>query len=130
MVYDLIFLKIFYPEIQRDWWQSLYSMFSCVIYVKMLKKYLIFKNSHWRCSIKNGVLKNFANILQESTCVGVSFYKVAGLQPATLFKRDPNTGVFLRNFAKFLRTPFLKNIYFFILKTLLQSCSFGSLMVK
>ena len=49
-----------------------------------------------------GVLKNFAN-LQESTCVGVSFWSTC--RPASLLKRDSNTGVFLymlRNFLEHL----------------------------
>ena len=37
------------------------------------------------------------------------FNEVAG-KPATLLKRDSNTGVFLRILRKFLRPPILKNI--------------------
>ena len=46
---------------------------------------------------KIGVLKNFTNFTKKP-CVGVSFYvnKFAVLKrPATLLKKDSNTGVFL-----------------------------------
>ena len=40
-------------------------------------------------------------ISQENICVGA-------LRPATLLKRDSNTGVFFLKLAKILRTPFFK----------------------
>ena len=51
-----------------------------------------------RRSIKKAALSKFSKISQENTCVGISFL-IRGLEPrpATLLKRDSNTGVFLRN---------------------------------
>ena len=48
-----------------------------------------------RCSIK--MFLKISQNSQEKNCVGgVSFYiKVAGLKPATVLKRDFDTGVFL-----------------------------------
>ena len=54
---------------------------------------------------KIGALKNFA-IFHGETSVLESLFIVAGLKPATILKEDSNTGVFLWNIAKFLRTPF------------------------
>ena len=55
---------------------------------------------------------------QESTCVGVSFHKVAGLRPATLLKKRFRHGCFPEYFVNFSRTMFLQNtssdyFYFF-----------------
>ena len=61
----------------------------------------------WKCSVKIGVLRNFEN-LQENTCVRVSFFnKVAGLRPATLWKKKLWHRCFPVNYVRFLRTPFL-----------------------
>ena len=50
-----------------------------------------------RCSVKKGVLRNFAKFTGKHLCQSLFFNKVAGLSlmPATLLKRDPGTGVFL-----------------------------------
>ena len=54
----------------------------------------------WRCSVKKLALK----ILQYSHrktpgslffCQGLSFNKIVGLRPATLFKKEAGKGVFL-----------------------------------
>ena len=67
---------------------------------------MFFRSNRSQMFFKFGVLKNFANFTGKHRCWSL-FNKVAGLGPATLVKRDPNTGVFLRNFSKFLRTPYL-----------------------
>ena len=65
--------------------------------------FTIFRGSHRRCSIKKGVLENFANFIGKDLCKVLFFSKVSGLTP-TLLK-----GEFPVNFAKFLRTPFWQN---------------------
>ena len=67
---------------------------SCVqLLVMRLLSYT--RSSHWRCSVKTSVLKN-QQILQVNTSVGVSFFiKLQASRPATLSKRDSNTGVYL-----------------------------------
>ena len=73
------------------------------------------RSSHQRCSIKKGVLKNFAAFT--GTPVPLLFFnKVAGLTAtgrtaSTLFKKRLWHRCFLANFAKFVRTPFLQNTY-------------------
>ena len=49
----------------------------------------------WRCSVKKVLLK-ISQISLENTCARISFLKkVAGLRPATLFKKGCGTGVSL-----------------------------------
>ena len=38
------------------------------------------RSSHWRCSVKKGVLKNFAKFTGKHLCRSLSFNKVAGLE--------------------------------------------------
>ena len=55
------------------------------------------RSSHWRCSVKIGVVKNFGKFTRKHLCQSLFFNKVAGLR----HRRFPV------NSAKFLRTPFL-----------------------
>ena len=64
------------------------------------------RSSHQRCSMKKGGLRNFTKFTGKHLCQSLFFNKVAGLRPATLFKR-PWHRCFPVNFAKFLRTPVL-----------------------
>ena len=58
---------------------------------------------------EKSVLRNFAKFTG-NTCAVVSFFnKVAGMRPATLLKKRLRHRCFPVNFAKFLRTSFLKN---------------------
>ena len=66
------------------------------------------RSSHRRCSVRKCVLRNFAKLTGKNLCQSFFFKKVAGLRPSTLLKRDPDK-CFPVNFAKFLRTLFLKN---------------------
>ena len=68
----------------------------------------VFRSSHRRCFVKNVFLEMSQN-LQKNICARVFFNKVAGLRPATLFKKRLWHKCFPGNFAKFLRTPFLQN---------------------
>ena len=67
------------------------------------------RSSHQRCSVKKGVLRNFAKFTGKHLCQSLSFNKFADLRPATLFKKRLWHRYFPVNFAKFLRTPFLQN---------------------
>ena len=82
-----------------------------------------YRSSHRRCSVRKGVLRNFAKFTrknlcqslffnrnsQQSTCARVSFLINFRPQPATLFKNRLWHCCFPVNFAKFIRTPFLQN---------------------
>ena len=69
----------------------------------------IVRSSHWRCSVKKVLLKNFAKSTGKSPVLSIFFNKVAGLRSATLLKKKLWHRCFPVNFAKFLRTPFVQN---------------------
>ena len=50
----------------------------------------ILGSSHQRCSLKKGVLENFAKLTEKHLCLSLFFNK-----PAFLLKRDSATGLFL-----------------------------------
>ena len=62
-----------------------------------------------RCSLKKCVLRNFAKFTGKHLCQSLFFNKVVGLRPAILLKKRIWHRCFPVTFAKFLRTPFLKN---------------------
>ena len=51
-------------------------------------------------------LKILAKITRKHLCRSIFLSKAADLRPATLLKRDSDTGFSFVNFAKFLKTPF------------------------
>ena len=57
---------------------------------------------------KKGVLSNFAKFTGKHLCQSLFFNKVAALRPATLLKKRLWHRCFPVNFAKFLRTAFIK----------------------
>ena len=72
-------------------------------------KDLINRSSLRRCSVRKGVLRNFAKFTGKYLCQSLFFNKVASLRPATLLKKRLCRSCFPVNFSKFLRTPFLEN---------------------
>ena len=87
------------------------------VYVHVSKRFLLYQaRAHlkvwiWRSSrqevfCKKGVLENFAKFTGKHLCQGLFFNKVAGLRPATLFKKRLWHRCFPVNFAKILGTPF------------------------
>ena len=67
----------------------------------------LFKSSHRRCSVKQGVLRNFAKFIGKHLCQSLFFNKVAGPRPATLFKKKTLSQLFSCEFCKIS-----KNIFF------------------
>ena len=65
-----------------------------------------FKISHQRCSVKKGVHKNFGNFTRKHLSWSLFLIKLQVFRPATLLKRNSNTGVLLWNLQIF------KNVYF------------------
>ena len=55
----------------------------------------LFRSSHWSCSVKKGVLKKFADFTRKHLCWNLFSMKLRAFSPATILKRDFNTGVFL-----------------------------------
>ena len=64
------------------------------------------RSSHQRCSVRKGVLRNFAKFTGKHLSQVLFYNKVADLEPATLLKKRLLHWCFPMNFAKFLRTPF------------------------
>ena len=63
-----------------------------------------YRSSHWRCSVKEGVLRKvFAKCTGKNLCQRLYFNKVSGLM---LWHK-----CFPLNLTKFLRAPFLQNTY-------------------
>ena len=69
----------------------------------------IIRSSHRRCSVKKGVLRNFAKFTGKHLCQTLFFNNIAGLRPAALLEKRLWHRCFAVNFAKFLRTPILQN---------------------
>ena len=80
-----------------------------VNFVLQMSYKLLHRSSHQRCSVRKGILRNFAKFTGKHLCQSLFFNKVAGLSPATLLKKRLWHRCFPVNFAKFLRTPFLQN---------------------
>ena len=64
------------------------------------------KRIHQRCSVRKGVLKNFAKFTEKHLFQVLFYEKVAGPESATLLKKRLWYMSFPMNFAKFPRTPF------------------------
>ena len=60
-------------------WPSFWSVCDCKNFTKLVPSQTPSRSSHRRCSVKKLFLK-ICETLQENTCVGVFFNKVAGLQ--------------------------------------------------
>ena len=66
------------------------------------------RSSHQRCSVRKGILRNFAKFTGKHLCQVLFYNEVADLQPqpATLLKKKLWRRYFPMNFAIFPRTPF------------------------
>ena len=84
---NLLFKSI-HPTFYWEWWFSGNSSNE------------IYWSSHQTCSVKNGVLKNFANFTRKHLCWSLFL----------ILKRDSNTSVFLWNLRKFKNTYFEEHL--------------------
>ena len=71
--------------------------------------YLCCRSIRRRCSIKKGVLKNFAKFTEKHLYQNLFFNGVACLRPAILLKKKLWHRRFPVNFTRSLRTPFSQN---------------------
>ena len=77
---------------------------------KLVKCYFVLlRSSHRRCSVRKGVLRNFAKFTVKHLCQSLFFNKVVGLRRKTLLKKRLWHRYFPVNFETFLRTLFLQN---------------------
>ena len=77
---------------------------------KMMKCLSISISNQRIYSVKKAVLKRFANVKGKHLCWSLFLMKSYAFRPSILLKRDSKIKFFLVKFAKFLRTPILKNI--------------------
>ena len=68
----------------------------------------IIRSSRSQLFFKIGFLKNFAEFIERHLCQSLFLNKITGLKPAILLKKKLWHRFFGVNFAKFFRTPFLK----------------------
>ena len=90
---------------------DIFSQILLIIWQKKiftLSSFLAMKLSHRRCSVKKGVLKNFAKLTGKHLSRVSFLIKLLGA-PAILLKKRLWHRCFPVNFANFLRTPFLQN---------------------
>ena len=81
------------------------------------------KSSRTQMFFKKGVLRNFATFTGKYLSWSLFLIKLQGLEPATLFKRDFNSGAILF-FAKFLRTAFsVEHLQWLLLSVQQSTCS-------
>ena len=66
-----------------------------------------YRSSHPEVFCKKGVLRNFAKFTGKHLCQSLFLNKVVGLRRATLLRKRLWHRCFPKNFAKFLRTPFI-----------------------
>ena len=64
-------------------------------------------DSHRRCSVTKGDLRDFVKFTGKQLCQSLFFNKVAALRPATLIKKRLWHRCFPVKFVKILRTPFV-----------------------
>ena len=69
---------------------------------------LLFRSSHRSCSLKIGVLKSFAKFTGKHLCQCLFFNKVAGLRPATLFKKTLGKNTFFAERFRVTASDFLQ----------------------
>ena len=68
-----------------------------------------YRSIHRRCSVRKGVLRNFAKFTGKHLCQSLFLNKVADLRSAALLKKRLWHWCFSVIFPKFLRTPFLQS---------------------
>ena len=98
-----------------------WSLFFCAVASSMKTEdyNLHVRSSNQRCSIKKGVLRNFAKSAGKHLCQSLFFGKVAGA--CNFIKKETLAQEFSSGFCKFLRTPFVQNT----LERQLLECSQG-----
>ena len=105
---SLIFEKLFSRSIFHDEIACFLSLlvkhnWSLLLLQRIFHKF----HKQLPCSIRKGVVRNFAKFTGKRLCQRLFFNNVADLNPATLLKKRLWHRCFTVNFAKFLRAPLL-----------------------
>ena len=77
-----------------------------------MKKLISKKNNYSeavvrRCTVKKGVLRNFANFIGKHRCQSLFFNKLAYLRPATLLKKETLGRCFFSEFCEISKNTFI-----------------------
>ena len=68
------------------------------------------RSSHWRCSVKQSVFKNFSNFTGKHFCWSLLLIKLQVSEPATLLRETLTHMLSCRICKLFLKSIFLKNV--------------------
>ena len=106
--YKLSYEKFCKKQVQKMWPKSSKTLVKDKAPVKLQTWHFISKtkSSHRRCSLKKGVLKNFAKSTGKHLCWSLFFHNVTGQKAAALLKKRLQHRCFPVNFSKFLRNLF------------------------
>ena len=87
------------------------SLLQMLLRIELSWEKVLNRSTHRRCSIKEGVPRNFSKFTGKHLCQSLVFNKVAGScrHEATLLKKRFWHAYFPVNFEKFLWKPFLQN---------------------
>ena len=88
----------------NPWWTWSLSL----LQIDFLTPSTIYKSSHRRCSVRKGVLRNFAKLTGKHVCQSL-FFSSFRPEACSFIKKGLWHRCFPVNFVKFLRTPFLQN---------------------
>ena len=87
-------------------------LFICNLYIS----FRVYRSCHRKCSMKKGVLKNFAKITRKRLCQSLYFNKVATLSKKRFWHK-----CFPVNFVKFLRAPiFIEHFWWLLLDSFIS----------
>ena len=69
---------------------------------------MIYRSSHWRCSVRKGVFRNFEKFAGKHLCQSLFFNKVAGLGPkrCNFIKKETLAQVFSCEFCEISKKTF------------------------
>ena len=107
----LLFYTLRFSDVFRGYKKAtpgcngLIQSFGTHLSVPLTKNYKIYRSSHLRIFYKKGVLKNFTNLTGNQLCCRLFLAKLQA------FRLRLQHICFPATFAKFIRTPILKNIY-------------------
>ena len=87
--------------IRNQQWFLSFSFFLSFLFFS----FSISRSSHWRCSVRKGVPRNFAKFIGKHLCHGLFLKKVAGLG-VTFIKKETLAQVFSCKFCKISKKTF------------------------
>ena len=100
-----------YNFLQKNLCKIAAAFLWCIAFLILHEEMLfcLLRSSHQKCSLKEGVLENFAISTGKHLCWSLFLIKLHAWRPATFIKRESNM-VFPVDIVEILRTPILKKI--------------------